>query len=133
MDRCNEFCTKDATGSCAVCDALAERTRFERRWFQGGILIEISLVACEEEAAISSLLFFAVSVTDCFAFSTPDHKSEAFQTTPAPVRTSSPIAIPPNSFIQPHAWLKTFIELSRSSTSRFWIVSASWSLTFFAI
>ena len=34
MARCNELCTKDVTGYCAVCEALAERDRFERLWFQ---------------------------------------------------------------------------------------------------
>ena len=37
MDRCTELCTKDATGSCALCEALAERDRFERRWFQKAV------------------------------------------------------------------------------------------------
>ena len=40
MDRCNELCTKDATGTCAVCEALAERDRFLRFWFQGGLFID---------------------------------------------------------------------------------------------
>jgi hypothetical protein len=39
MDRCNELCTKDTTGSCAVCEELAERARFERFWFKGGWFI----------------------------------------------------------------------------------------------
>src|SRR4030095_13275028 len=34
MVRCNELCTKDTTGTCALCEALAERDRFERLWFQ---------------------------------------------------------------------------------------------------
>ena len=34
MTHCNELCTKDMTGTCAVCEALAERDRFERLWFQ---------------------------------------------------------------------------------------------------
>jgi len=34
MDRCNELCTKDAAGTCALCKALAERDRFERLWFR---------------------------------------------------------------------------------------------------
>jgi len=34
MDRCTELCTKDTTGVCALCEALAERDRFERLWFQ---------------------------------------------------------------------------------------------------
>ena len=37
MDRCNELCTKDATGHCAACEALAERDRFLRFWFGGGL------------------------------------------------------------------------------------------------
>src|SRR5262245_44013645 len=40
MARCNELCTKDATGSCALCEALAERDRFERFWFKGGLFID---------------------------------------------------------------------------------------------
>jgi steroid delta-isomerase-like uncharacterized protein len=40
MDRCNELCTKEATGQCALCDALAERGRFIRWWMKGGILRE---------------------------------------------------------------------------------------------
>jgi hypothetical protein len=40
MERCNELCTKEATGQCAHCDALAERDRFWNRWFQGGVFIE---------------------------------------------------------------------------------------------
>ena len=34
MDCCNELCTKETTGSCALCEALAERDRFEQFWFQ---------------------------------------------------------------------------------------------------
>src|SRR5262249_3314598 len=37
MDRCNDLCTKEATGTCALCDVLAERDRFLRFWFQGGL------------------------------------------------------------------------------------------------
>jgi steroid delta-isomerase-like uncharacterized protein len=40
MDRCNEFCTKEATGQCALCEALAERDRFIRLWMKGGFLRE---------------------------------------------------------------------------------------------
>ena len=40
MERCNELCTKEATGTCALCDALAERDRFERRWFKGGVVVD---------------------------------------------------------------------------------------------
>jgi uncharacterized protein YjbI with pentapeptide repeats len=38
MDQCNEFCTKDSTSHCALCDALAERDRFIRFWFKGADL-----------------------------------------------------------------------------------------------
>ena len=38
MDQCNEFCTKDSTSHCALCDALAERGRFIRFWFKGADL-----------------------------------------------------------------------------------------------
>src|SRR5215471_18305616 len=38
MDRCNELCTKETTGQCALCDALAERDRFIQFWFRGGLL-----------------------------------------------------------------------------------------------
>jgi hypothetical protein len=40
MDRCNDLCTKEATGTCAHCDALAERDRFERFWFKGGLFLD---------------------------------------------------------------------------------------------
>src|SRR5215510_2930502 len=40
MDRCNELCTKEATGQCALCEALAERDRFIRLWLKGGFLRE---------------------------------------------------------------------------------------------
>jgi hypothetical protein len=40
MSRCNEFCTKEATGTCALCDALAERERFIRVWFKGGLFLD---------------------------------------------------------------------------------------------
>src|SRR5712691_8915866 len=40
MNRCNELCTKEITGQCALCDALAERDRFIRFWFKGGFLID---------------------------------------------------------------------------------------------
>jgi len=40
VDRCNELCTKDARGSCAVCDALAESDRFVRFWLKGGLFID---------------------------------------------------------------------------------------------
>ena len=32
MERCNELCIKDAIGICGLCEALAERDRFERLW-----------------------------------------------------------------------------------------------------
>ena len=34
MARCNELCTKDTAGTCALCEALAVRDRFERLWFR---------------------------------------------------------------------------------------------------
>jgi hypothetical protein len=40
MQRCNELCTKETIGACAVCEALAERGRFERFWFQGGVFVD---------------------------------------------------------------------------------------------
>jgi hypothetical protein len=40
MQRCNELCTKETTGACALCEALAERDRFFRFWFQGGLFID---------------------------------------------------------------------------------------------
>jgi len=40
MDRCNELCTKETTGQCALCDALAERDRFIWWWVKGGFLRE---------------------------------------------------------------------------------------------
>src|SRR5215470_4656917 len=40
MAHCNELCTKDATGNCAVCEALAEADQFLWFWFQGGLFID---------------------------------------------------------------------------------------------
>ena len=40
MDRCTELCTRDITGSCAVCEARAEADRFMWRWFKGGVFID---------------------------------------------------------------------------------------------
>jgi len=40
MERCNELCTQEATGQCALCDALAERDRFIWLWMKGGFLRE---------------------------------------------------------------------------------------------
>jgi hypothetical protein len=34
MDCCTELCTKETTGYCALCEALAERDLFEQFWFQ---------------------------------------------------------------------------------------------------
>ena len=39
--RWDDLCTKEATGQCALCDKLAERERFEQRWFKGGWLLEM--------------------------------------------------------------------------------------------
>jgi hypothetical protein len=41
MERCNELCTKEATGQCALCDTLAERDRFIQKWFKGGWFSEV--------------------------------------------------------------------------------------------
>jgi hypothetical protein len=38
---CNDLCTKEATGQCALCDVLAERDRFIRLWLKGGIFIDL--------------------------------------------------------------------------------------------
>jgi uncharacterized protein YjbI with pentapeptide repeats len=38
VSRCTELCTKATTGVCALCEALAERERFERVWLKGGWL-----------------------------------------------------------------------------------------------
>lgn len=40
MDRCNDFCTRETIGQCALCEALAERERFVRLWLKGGFLGE---------------------------------------------------------------------------------------------
>jgi uncharacterized protein YjbI with pentapeptide repeats len=40
MDRCNELCTKETTGQCALCEARAEADRCIQRWFKGGWLID---------------------------------------------------------------------------------------------
>ena len=40
MDRCNDLCTKETTGQCALCEVLAERDRFIRLWMKGGFLRE---------------------------------------------------------------------------------------------
>ena len=40
MSRCNCLCTKDATGTCALCEALAERERFIRVWLKGGLFVD---------------------------------------------------------------------------------------------
>ena len=43
MDRCNELCTKEVAGYCGyckLCNVLAERDRFERFLFKGGLFID---------------------------------------------------------------------------------------------
>jgi hypothetical protein len=40
MSRCNDLYTKDATGTCALCDSLAEADQFVRRWFKGGLFLD---------------------------------------------------------------------------------------------
>jgi hypothetical protein len=37
MEYWSDMCTKESTGTCALCDALAECDRFIRRWFKGGL------------------------------------------------------------------------------------------------
>ena len=37
MDRCNELCTKDATGTRALCEELTKHDRFIRFWLEGGL------------------------------------------------------------------------------------------------
>jgi hypothetical protein len=57
MEHCNELCTKEVTDQCALCDALAERDRFERlfwavvtscnkgrRWLQGHKLSALLII-----------------------------------------------------------------------------------------
>src|SRR5215813_5101016 len=41
MGRCNCLCTKDATGTCALCEALAERERFIRVWLFGWLIVRL--------------------------------------------------------------------------------------------
>jgi uncharacterized protein YjbI with pentapeptide repeats len=40
MACCNELCTKEVLGRCALCEKLAERDRFERFWFKGGLFVD---------------------------------------------------------------------------------------------
>src|SRR5262245_31127641 len=43
MNRCNELCTKEVEGYCGyckLCNVLAERDRFERFLFKGGLFID---------------------------------------------------------------------------------------------
>src|SRR6266581_3676922 len=40
MARCNELCTKDATGTCALCEVRTEADEFFRFWFKGGLLLD---------------------------------------------------------------------------------------------
>ena len=54
MARCTELCTKDATGTCAVCEARAEADRFIRFWFQGGLFID-GLCALKRRGVFTSL------------------------------------------------------------------------------
>ena len=43
MARCNELCTKEATGTCALCEALEERNRFVRMC-RGGLALDLEPV-----------------------------------------------------------------------------------------
>jgi len=40
MARCNDLCTKDATGTCALCEARAEADRFFWFWLKGGFFVD---------------------------------------------------------------------------------------------
>jgi uncharacterized protein YjbI with pentapeptide repeats len=40
MDRCNELCTKEVLGHCALCEERAEADRFIWFWFKGGLFID---------------------------------------------------------------------------------------------
>ena len=46
MDRCNELCTKEATGYCTLCAALAERERFIAWWMKTISSLRVSDSAC---------------------------------------------------------------------------------------
>jgi hypothetical protein len=59
MDRCNDLCTQDATGTCALCEALAERDRFLRFWFQGGLFVD-SVHAMQRRGVFALLHRYAV-------------------------------------------------------------------------
>src|SRR5215211_8956373 len=65
MDRCNELCTKDATGTCAVFEALAERDRFLRFWFQGGLFVD-SVHAMQRRGVFALLHRYALLLTLLF-------------------------------------------------------------------
>ena len=65
MDRCNELCTKDATGTCAVCEALAERNRFLRFWFQGGLFVD-GLQAMQKRGVFALLHRYALPLALLF-------------------------------------------------------------------
>jgi hypothetical protein len=40
MERCNDRCTKDVTGTCALCEARTGADRFVRPWFKGGLFLD---------------------------------------------------------------------------------------------
>jgi hypothetical protein len=78
VGRCNELCTKDATGTCAVCEALAERNRFLRFWLKGGLFVDgvqamrrLGVFALLHRAAFPLVLLFLVGLLLWLAWSIP--------------------------------------------------------------
>ena len=67
MARCNELCTKDITGSCAVCEARAEADRFIRFWFQGGLFID-GLRALRRRGVFAYLCWYAWRIERLWAW-----------------------------------------------------------------
>ena len=65
MDRCNELCTKDATGACTLCEALAERDRFLRFWFQGGLFVD-GMHAMQKRGGFALLYRYALPLALLF-------------------------------------------------------------------
>jgi uncharacterized protein YjbI with pentapeptide repeats len=72
MDRCNELCTKEATGTCMLCDALAERDRFIQFWFRGGLLLD-------GVRALQRVRVFAYLRRDIWPMVWPQNRSKAPQ------------------------------------------------------
>jgi len=65
MHRCNELCTKETTGACALCEALAERDRFLRFWFQGGLFVD-SVRAMQRRGVFAILHRYALPLALLF-------------------------------------------------------------------